>query len=77
MVRLPDRLPMLYNLNEDLAEQHNLARKYPEKVESMLKRLGDWDVSCPQVLFLEGDPWRRRQLDLYDRPYSLNQPLKP
>lgn len=27
--------PQLYNLNEDIAEQHNLAAKYPEKVKEL------------------------------------------
>jgi len=40
----------------------------------MLKTLGDWDISAPQVLYLEGDKWRRNQVDLYDREYQLTQP---
>ena len=41
---------------------------------SMLKELGDWDVSTPHILFLEGARWRRNQLDLYDKQYQLEQP---
>ena len=43
-------------------------------IERMLKKLGDWDVSLPQVLYLEGNRWRREQVDLYDRKYMLTQP---
>ncbi len=74
LVRLPDRLPMLYNLRDDIAEQNNVADQHREKVEAMLKVLGDWDVSCPQVLYLEGNRWRRNQVDLYNRKYQLVQP---
>ncbi|MBA7544325.1 hypothetical protein ES705_36677 [subsurface metagenome] len=40
----------------------------------MLKKLGDWDVSLPHPVFLEGAVWKRRQLDLYDNKYQLKQP---
>lgn len=76
LVRLPDRLPMLYNLSQDISEQNNLADQHRPRVERMLKELGDWDVSCPQVLYLEGNRWRRMQVDLYDAEYQLAQPEK-
>ena len=76
LVRLPDRLPMLYNLSNDIAEQNDLADENRERVVRMLKKLGDWDVSCPQVLYLEGNRWRREQVDLYDVNYKLVQPEK-
>ncbi|TLX78177.1 sulfatase [Labilibacter sediminis] len=74
LVRMPDRLPMLYNLAEDLAEQNDVSEQNLEIVKRMLKKLGDWDVSRPQVLYLEGNKWRREQVDLYDRKYQLTQP---
>jgi arylsulfatase A-like enzyme len=73
LVRLPDRLPMLYDLGTDVSEQNNLAGEHQERVVRMLKELGDWDVSCPHVLFLEGDKWRKFQVDLYDADYRLFQ----
>jgi hypothetical protein len=45
-----------------------------ERTEAMLKRLGAWDVSLPHPLFLEGAVWKKRQLELYDRRYPLEQP---
>ena len=74
LVRLPDRLPLLFNLDKDISEQHNVAKENLDLVESMLKELGDWDVSTPHVKFLEGDKWRRDQLNLYDKKYQLTQP---
>ena len=74
LVRLPDRMPMLFNLEKDPSEQNNVALENVELVEAMMKELGDWDVSAPHQLFLEGPQWRRNQLDLYDKDYVLEQP---
>ncbi len=74
LVRLPDRLPLLFNVKNDIAEQFNLADQNRARVVRMLKKLGDWDISRPQVLYLEGSKWRREQVDLYDRKYQLTQP---
>lgn len=74
LIRLPDRLPLLFNLNNDPSELNNVASQHIDLVETMLKELGDWDVSTPQVLYLEGNRWRRKQVDLYDKAYQLTQP---
>ncbi len=74
LIRLPDRLPLLFNVKQDISEQNNLTDKHRTRVERMLKKLGDWDISRPQVLYLEGSRWRRNQVDLYDRQYQLTQP---
>jgi arylsulfatase A-like enzyme len=74
LVRLPDRLPMLYNLEDDISELNDLSSQYPELTRRLLRQLGQWDVSLPHPLFLEGAEWKRRQLDLYDNKYLLVQP---
>ena len=74
LVRLPDRLPLLYHLPTDIAEQNNLALKELAKTEALFKKLGTWDVQLPHPVFLEGAIWKRRQLGLYDKEYSLIQP---
>jgi arylsulfatase A-like enzyme len=74
LVRLPDRLPMLYNLADDISEQNDVALQNIDRTKSMLRQLGEWDVSLPHPLFLEGAVWKKRQLDLYDREYQLVQP---
>lgn len=73
LLRLPDRLPMLYNLKDDLAEHNNLAFKETERLEKMLKELGNWDVPLPHPIFMEGARWKKEQLKLYDRDWSLVQ----
>jgi len=65
---------MLYYLPTDISEQNNVALDNINKTEALLKKLGDWDVSLPHPLFLEGAVWKRRQLSLYDRDYQLVQP---
>ncbi|MEM8668054.1 MAG: sulfatase-like hydrolase/transferase [Planctomycetota bacterium] len=74
LIRLPDRLPMLYDLRHDEAELNDLADAHPNRVREMLRRFGDWDVSLPHPQFLEGDRYRRTQIDLYDTQYDLIQP---
>jgi arylsulfatase A-like enzyme len=74
LVRLPDRLPMLFNLGDDLSEQHDVALKNLERTQAMLARLGDWDVRLPHPVTLEGAVWKRRQLNLYDAKFPLTQP---
>jgi len=74
LVRLPDRLPMLYDLSKDLSEQNDVALEHLALTRELLKKLGDWDVNLPHPVFLEGAIWKARQLDLYDRKYQIAQP---
>ena len=75
LIRLPDRLPLLFNVQEDVSEQHNLALQNPERTRDLLRRLGVWDVRLPHPMFLEGAIWKERQLNLYDSIYPLVQPV--
>jgi len=74
LVRLPDRLPMLFDLSKDISEQNNVAMDNLDVTKSLLKKLGDWDVAQPHPVFMEGYVWKSRQLKLYDVPYKLEQP---
>lgn len=74
LVRLPDRLPLLFDLSKDISEQNNVALDNLDVTTSLLKQLGDWDVSLPHPVFLEGAVWKARQLKLYDNHYQLVQP---
>lgn len=76
LISLPDRLPMLYNLSDDISEQNNVADHNPERTEEMLKRLGKWEVYLPHPVFHEPADWRRRHLRFYDAEYQLVQPVK-
>jgi len=74
LIRLPDRLPLLFDLSKDISEQHNVALEQIDVTKELLKKIGDWDVALPHPVFLEGAIWKRRQLDLYDMSYPLTQP---
>lgn len=74
LIRLPDRLPMLYNLSKDVSEQQNVAIDNLGKTKELLKKLGEWDVTLSHPVFLEGAIWKERQLNLYDNLYKLTQP---
>jgi arylsulfatase A-like enzyme len=75
LIRIPDRLPMLFHLATDVSEQHDVALEHLDRTRSMLRRLGWWDVNLPHPMFLEGAIWKHRQLNLYDATYPLTQPV--
>lgn len=74
LIRLPDRLPMLYNLSEDISEQNNVALKYPDRTKSLIKKLGTWEIHLPHSIFHEPVDWQIRHLGYYDAIYQLSQP---
>lgn len=74
LIRLPDRLPMLYHLSEDISEQKDVALQNLERTKAMLKKLGTWEVHLPLPVFLEPADWRLRHLGFYDAKYQLIQP---
>lgn len=74
LIRLPDRLPMLYNLSDDISEQNDLALEKLDLTRNLLKKLGRWDVYLPHPIFHEPADWRRRHLRFYDVEYQLIQP---
>ncbi|MBI6120819.1 sulfatase-like hydrolase/transferase [Salegentibacter maritimus] len=74
LIRLPDRLPQLYNLEKDISEKNNVVLEHLDKTQELLKKLGNWDLNLPHPVFLEGPKWRKRQVDKYDWNYQLTQP---
>ena len=74
LIRLPDRLPMLYHLSEDISEQHDLALQKPEKTKMLLEKLGTWEVNLPYPIFHEPPSWKIRHLTFYSADYQLFQP---
>ena len=74
LIRLPDRLPLLFHLPTDISEKKNLSLENLVKTRELLKKLGEWDVSQPHPVFLEGAEWKKAQLELYDKEYMVLQP---
>jgi arylsulfatase A-like enzyme len=75
LVRLPDRLPMLFDLHDDLSERHDVALANLDRTKAMLARLGYWDVRLPHPVAVEDAVWKHRQLNLYDAQFPLTQPV--
>ena len=71
LIRVPDRLPMLYHIPTDVSEQKNVAMDNLAITNALLKKMGEWEVQLPHPLFLEGAEWKKKQLDLYDKKYTL------
>lgn len=74
LLRLPDRLPMLYHLSADPGEQNDLALGQLDRTRSMLGELGRWEVRSPNPVFREPGDWRNRHLRFYDSDYQMMQP---
>ncbi len=74
LIQLPDRMPMLYNLAEDVAEKNDVSSQNPERSKTLLKNLGIWEVHLPHPVFREPADWRLRHLKFYDATYQLSQP---
>ena len=62
----------LYNLNEDRSEQHNLADKYPEKKNEMVKAYEEWAKRC----MVEPYPGQKRNKSIMVRTnFLMTAPL--
>ena len=74
LIRLPDRLPMLYHLSADPGEKYDLALEQIERTRAMLGELGRWEVTSPNPVFREPGDWRIRHLKYYDSEFPMKQP---
>ena len=74
LIQLPDRLPMLYHISDDISEQNDVALQNLDRTRAMLNSLGTWRVHLPHPVFHEPPDWRIRHLGFYDAEYQLVQP---
>jgi hypothetical protein len=74
LIRLPDRLPMLYHLPNDPAELDDVSQEHPDRTRAMLRELGLWETRAANPVFREPADWRQRHLRFYDATYQLTQP---
>ena len=74
LVRLPDRMPMLYHLAVDPAELDDVSHDHPARTLAMLRELGLWETRTANPVFREPADWRQRHLRFYDATYQLTQP---
>ncbi len=74
LIRLPDRPPLLYNLKEDLSEQHNLYLELPDTVNRLMKELFEWETQLAHPAWRTEVFWIQYNIKLYDKKYDLTQP---
>ncbi len=70
------QLPQLYHLKEDIGETANLIHEKPDIAERLLAKLNAWEANLERnPLFMSGPYWSSYNKRLYDKIYSLEQPL--
>ncbi len=76
LIRHPDRPAELYLLSKDVGEQHNLASKYPQRLEKMYKKLFAWEMTLERPLWLLKRKYEREdvdRMDVYRQPPANNE----
>lgn len=70
-----DGLPLaLYNLEEDIGEQNDLAKQMPEKTERMLKKLENWETGLMEPIWGEGKIWTKVRHDYHKAWFETGKP---
>ncbi|RME70991.1 MAG: sulfatase [Verrucomicrobia bacterium] len=71
LLRFPDRPAELYDLSTDIAEQHDLAARYPDKVRELYQKLFAWELTLERPLWMlkrEYEGAAMRRMDAYRQP---------
>ncbi len=66
-----DRPAELFNIEEDVSEQNNLASRYPEKVKELYKKLFHWELTLERPMFMlrrQEEEWSHRRYDNFRKP---------
>jgi len=71
LIRYPDRPAELYLITDDIAEQNNLAYKYPEKVRLMFKKLFKWESTLERPRWLLERRFENYDIERMDK-YRFN-----
>ena len=67
LIRFPDRPAELYDISKDIAEQNDLATKYPERVRKMYKQMFAWELTLERPLWMLRREFEKYDLDRMDR----------
>lgn len=72
----PNNQPVqLYNLAEDISEQHDLSAEEPERLQQMLDAFVDWEITLERnPMFMSAPFWSGYNRNLYNAEYQLEQP---
>lgn len=57
LIRIKDHDPLLFDLANDPAENHNMAASQPEKTKSLLDAIANWEKNFPPQRWHEDDYW--------------------
>ncbi len=74
LIRMPDRPPLLYNISEDMSEQHDLFREEKDTAERLMKELFEWEKLLAHPAWRTDPFWIQYNIKLYDKKYDLTQP---
>jgi len=75
LIRYPDRPAELYNIEDDVAEQNDLAAQHPEKVKQMFKQLFAWELTLERprwMLKRKFEKYDIDRMDKYRRPQEIS-----
>lgn len=77
LLRPNSQLPQLYNLKEDVGETRNLIAEEPVRALALLEELNQWEVQLERnPVFLSDPYWSGYNRRLYDKEYTLEQPVR-
>ncbi|WP_144059618.1 sulfatase-like hydrolase/transferase [Rhodopirellula sallentina] len=77
LIRTPFKLPMLFDLGSDVSEQSDLASQQPDKVDELMRKLNDWELTLDATpVILESVKWQRDSRKKYEAPYETDQPIR-
>jgi arylsulfatase A-like enzyme len=71
LIRFPDRPAMLFDISKDIAEEHNLANKYPDIVKKMYKEIFAWELTLERPLWLLKREYEKYDIDRMDQYWNL------
>ncbi|MDO7173102.1 sulfatase-like hydrolase/transferase [Mariniflexile sp. AS56] len=71
LIRFPDRPAMLFDISKDIAEEHNLANKYPDIVKKMYKEIFAWELTLERPLWLLKREYEKYDIDRMDQYWKL------
>lgn len=67
LLRFADRPAELYNLNEDIGEQHDLATAHPDIVRRMFKQIYEWELTQDRPLWMLQQKYEKYDTDRMNR----------
>lgn len=62
LIRSETNPTLLFNLEQDLGETHDLADRHPEIVKRLTDALSKWEQQLAPPRWREGEPWRTNQI---------------